>query len=76
MSQNQVYIPAGFGHAFLSLEDDTHVVFKIDRYFDPALERAITYDDPELGIDWDVDDPILSEQDRHAPLLRDSDCNL
>jgi len=75
-NRKQIYIPAGFGHAFLSLEDDTHVVIKIDAYFDPALERAITYDDPEIGIDWDVSDPILSEQDRNAPLLRDSDCNL
>ena len=75
-NRKQVYIPAGFGHAFLSLEDDTQVVMKIDNYFDPGLLRAISYTDSELAIDFQVEDPILSEQDRQAPSLRDSDCNL
>jgi len=75
-NKKQIYIPAGFGHAFLSLEDDTHVVIKIDNYFDPGLQRAISYSDAELDIDFKVSDPILSEQDQKAPSLKDSDCNL
>jgi dTDP-4-dehydrorhamnose 3,5-epimerase len=75
-NRKQMYIPAGFGHAFLSLEDDTHVVIKIDNYFDPILQRAITYNDAELKIDFKVSDPILSEQDQKAPSLKDCDCNL
>ena len=75
-NRKQLYIRAGFGHAFLSLEDDTHVVMKIDHYFDPGLQRAISYTDAELDIDFKISKPILSEQDRKAPLLKDSDCNL
>lgn len=75
-NRKQIYIPAGFGHAFVSLEDDTHVVIKIDNYFDSALQRAITYNDVDLDINFAVSDPILSEQDQNAPSLKDSDCNL
>lgn len=69
-----VYI--GFGHVFLSLEDDTQVVMRIDNYFDAALSRTITYADRELNIAFDVLKPILSEQDKNAPTLMHSDCNL
>ena len=75
-NRKQIVIPVGFGHAFLSLEDDTHVVFRTDKYFDPKLQRAISYADEEINIDFKVTDPILSKQDQTAPLLRDSDCNL
>ncbi|MBN2353897.1 MAG: dTDP-4-dehydrorhamnose 3,5-epimerase family protein [Spirochaetales bacterium] len=73
--RNQVLIPKGFGHAFLSLEDDTEAVFRVDEYMDPALQRAISFRDPELGIPFGVEDPVLADYDAAAPLLRDSDCN-
>lgn len=72
----QLFIPAGFGHAALTLEDDSHIVMRIDKGFDPLLFRSIRYDDPALGIPFPVSAPILSEQDRAAPCLADSDCNL
>lgn len=75
-NRKQVFIPAGFGHAFLSLEDDTHVVMKIDNCFDTALSRAIIYDDAELKIDFNVLNPILSDMDKNAPTLSNCDCNL
>jgi dTDP-4-dehydrorhamnose 3,5-epimerase-like enzyme len=75
-NRKQIYIPSGFGHAFLSLEDDTHVIIRIDNYFDPELQRAISYRDSDLNIDFPITNPILSEQVRTAPFLRDSDCNL
>jgi len=75
-NRNQIYIPAGFGNAFLSLEDDTQIVMRIDNYFDAALSRTITYADRELNIAFDVLKPILSEQDKNAPTLMNSDCNL
>ena len=74
--QKQIYVPAGFGHAFLAMEDDTHLVFRIDEYFDPELSRSISYKDEEIGLKIDLDAPILSQQDAQAPYLRDSDCNL
>ncbi len=75
-NRKQVYIPTGFGHAFLSLEDNTEVVMKIDNEFHPDYRRAIMYNDPELNLQFPVDKPVLSEMDNHAPLLKDSDCNL
>lgn len=75
-NRKQIFIPAGFGHAFLSLEDDTHVVMRIDNYFDSELSRSITYADQELNIDFNDIDPILSERDRMAPSLKNCDCNL
>lgn len=75
-NRKQIYIPQGFGHAFLTLEDDTNVVIKIDNYFDSSLQRAITYTDTELNIEFNISEPILSEQDKNAPVLKDCDCNL
>lgn len=73
--RRQLYIPKGFGHALLTLEDDTNIVYRIDEYFDTELSRAITYKDGELNIPFDVRQPILSMQDKTAPFLKDSDCN-
>lgn len=75
-NRKQMYIPAWFGHAFLSLEDDTHLVVRIDSYFDPELERAISYKDDEIKLNIDIANPILSMQDAEAPFPGDSDCNL
>ena len=75
-NRRQIYIPKGFGHAFLSLEDDTHIVFRIDTYFDPGLQRSISYKDSDLNIPFNIEAPILSKQDVEAPFLKDSDCNL
>lgn len=75
-NRKQIFIPAGFGHAFLSLEDDTIVNMKIDKYFDSDLAKAITYADVELNIKFKVLNPILSENDENAPTLADSGCNL
>ncbi len=75
-NRKQLYIPAGFGHAFLSVEDNTEVVMKIDRCFYPDYRRAIAYHDSELNVDFPVENPILSDMDSHAPFLKDSSCNL
>ncbi|MEW5784639.1 MAG: dTDP-4-dehydrorhamnose 3,5-epimerase [Bacillota bacterium] len=75
-NKKQIYIHAGFGHAFLSLEDDTNIVMRIDHYFDPVLMRAIAFDDAELNIDFNISDPILSEMDQKALTLKHCDCNL
>jgi|GEM_PF-4691243 len=49
---------------------------RIDNYFDPLLSKAITYDDVELNINFNVTNPILSENDKNAPTIRNCDCNL
>lgn len=73
--KQQIYIPKGFGHVCMSLVDDTEVQYKVDELYYPEYDRAIAWDDPEIGIDWGNIEPIVSEKDRTAPYLRDSDVN-
>lgn len=58
-----VYIPAGVAHGFFALTDVT-ISYLVDRYYDPADELGVTWDDPDLGIEWPVTDPLLSERDQ------------
>ena len=75
-NRRQLLVPAGFGNSFLTLEDDSEVQYKISGFYEPSLDRAIRWCDPDLAIDWGIEHPILSARDRDAPLLRDSDGNL
>ncbi|HVX37504.1 MAG TPA: dTDP-4-dehydrorhamnose 3,5-epimerase, partial [Hyphomicrobium sp.] len=65
----QLYIPRGFAHGFLVLSDTADFFYKCDAYYSPADELAIRWDDPAIGIEWPVADPILSARDASAPLL-------
>lgn len=65
----QVYVPAGCAHGFQVLSADADVCYKHDAAFDPKLERAISWDDPDLAIAWPLADPLLSERDQSAPRL-------
>jgi dTDP-4-dehydrorhamnose 3,5-epimerase len=67
----QLWVPRGFAHGYLTLEPDTEVLYKTDAYYDRAADAGIRWNDPALGIDWPVANPILSEKDRTAPLLAD-----
>ena len=75
-NMRQVYIPKGYAHGFVTLEDNTEVQYKVDNYYSQENDRFVRYDDPDLGIAWAVENPILSEKDARAPFLKDSDCNL
>lgn len=75
-NRKQLYIPSGYGHAYVTLEPGTSVLYKFDDYYDRALVRAIRWNDPELALDWMIGEPILSRNDSGAPWLRDSDVNL
>ena len=70
---NQLLIPEGFAHGFLTLEPDTEVQYKASAVYSPAHDRAIRFDDPAIDIAWPIpaDDLILSDRDRAAPLLAD-----
>jgi dTDP-4-dehydrorhamnose reductase/dTDP-4-dehydrorhamnose 3,5-epimerase len=72
-NKKQLLIPKGFAHGFLTLTDDVEVQYKVDEYYAPECDRSIRFDDPEIGVDWGIQDPILSEKDLKAPLLKDSD---
>ena len=71
----QILIPKGFGHACMSLVDNTEVQYKVDEFYYPEYDRAIAWNDPELNIKWGIASPIVSEKDRNAPFLQDSDVN-
>lgn len=65
----QLYIPPGFAHGFCVLSDEAHVEYKCTRFYDPADEIGIAYNDPTLAIDWPVADPLLSPKDARNPLI-------
>lgn len=75
-NNKQILIPNGYGHAFCTLTDNCEVLYKVDEFYEPQYDRAIFWNDPEIGIDWGTNEPILSEKDLNAPLLKNSDCNL
>lgn len=68
---NQLLVPKGFAHGFVTLEEDTEVIYKVTDFYSPEHDRSIRYDDPEIGIEWPVGagDIQLSAKDRDAPLL-------
>lgn len=74
-NKKQLLVPKGFAHGFVTLTEDVEVQYKVDEYYSPENDRSIRYDDPEIGIDWEVTNPILSDKDLNAPLLKDSDVN-
>ena len=74
-NQKQILIPNGFGHAFVTLEDDTSVLYKFDDYYDGKLVRTIRWNDPEINIDWGEGEFIMSSGDATAVSLAESDVN-
>jgi dTDP-4-dehydrorhamnose 3,5-epimerase len=72
---NQLWVPKGFAHGFVTLEPDTEVQYKVTAPYEASLDRGIRFDDPAIGIEWPVDaaDIQLSDKDRTAPLLADAE---
>jgi dTDP-4-dehydrorhamnose 3,5-epimerase len=74
-NKKQLFIPKGFAHGFVTLTDNVEVQYKTDEYYAPEYDRSIAYNDEELNVQWGIDNPILSNKDRNAPSLKDSDVN-
>lgn len=68
-----IYIPPGFAHGFLSLKENTLLQYKCTAYYNKKADRSIRWSDPDLNIDWGFENPVLSDKDRNAPLLRETD---
>jgi dTDP-4-dehydrorhamnose 3,5-epimerase len=64
-----LYVPPGFGHGFVTLEDDTHFLYKCTEEYSPEHDGGIKWDDPELGIQWPLTDVEVSAKDKTLPLL-------
>ncbi len=69
--KTQMWIPPGFAHGFAVLSDEVLFVYKCTNYYSKPDERAILYNDPQLNIDWKVENPIVSEKDLNAKLFKE-----
>jgi len=70
---NMMWIPAGFAHGFVALENNTVFQYKCDAVYHPDAEECLLWNDPELNIDWGVKDPIVSSKDQQGKLLKEID---
>lgn len=70
-NKKQLLIPRGFGHGFVTLTDDVEFLYKADNYYAPEADAGICWNDPDIGVDWGVENPILSEKDKKNPFLKD-----
>ena len=65
-----LFVPEGFAHGYLVLEEKTLVFYKCTNYYNPKKEYGVKWDDPDINIDWGVDSPIISDRDSKLPLLK------
>jgi len=68
-THRQFLVPVGFAHGFCVLSDVADVAYKLSSLYDPATEAGIAWDDPDVGVEWPISDPQLSERDKTAPRL-------
>lgn len=70
-NKKQLLIPRGFGHGFVTLTDDVEFLYKADNYYAPEADAGIRWNDPEINVEWGVENPFLSEKDKNNPCLKD-----
>jgi dTDP-4-dehydrorhamnose 3,5-epimerase len=66
-----LFVPRGFAHAFLTLEDNTEFLYKVDNFYAPESDSGFIWNDPDLAIDWPMEDSILSEKDAKLQKFKD-----
>ena len=77
-NRRQLFIPSGFAHGFKVLSDEVIFTYKVDNPYNPLNERGVLYDDPAIGIDWNIeknDQLILSDKDKNLPSLNNAEIN-
>ena len=70
-NKRQFWVPEGFAHGFLVTSDTALFAYKCSAPYNAKADAGVRWNDPEIGIEWPVEEPILSEKDKNAPLLRD-----
>lgn len=68
-NRRQMFVPAGFAHGYLVLSETAEFLYKCSDFYHPEYERGVLWNDPDIGIDWGVQTPILSDKDRRNPTL-------
>lgn len=66
-NRKMMYVPKGFGHAFVSLEDNTELIYLVTEFYAPEYERTIRWDDPKFSIKWPIEPVVISDKDNNAP---------
>jgi dTDP-4-dehydrorhamnose 3,5-epimerase len=66
-----MYVPEGFAHGFAVLSDTADVIYKCTTLYEPSQDRCILWNDPDIGIEWPIDDPLISEKDEQGVSFRD-----
>ena len=69
-NKQMLFVPRGFAHGFLTLTEDVEFAYKVDNFYSREHDRSIRFDDPDIGVDWGIENPELSEKDQNAPLLK------
>ena len=72
-NKKMLFIPKGCLHGFVTLSQNVEISYKVDDFYSLENDRSICWCDPEIGVEWGVENPVLSEKDKNAPLLKDSD---
>ncbi len=72
-NKKMLYIPKGCLHGFVTLTENVEVTYKVDEFYSPENDRSVCFCDPTIGVEWGIENPVLSEKDKNAPLLKDSD---
>jgi dTDP-4-dehydrorhamnose 3,5-epimerase len=70
-----LYVPRGFAHGFVVLSNEADVVYKVDAEYSPEHERGVLWNDPDVGIRWPIDRPVMIKKDLDLPLLKNADNN-
>lgn len=72
-NKKMLFIPKGCLHGFVTLTDDVEISYKVDDFYSPENDRSICWCDSEIGVNWGISEPVLSDKDKNAPPLKDSD---
>lgn len=67
----QILVPRGFLHGFVTLTPEALVIYKVDNVYDGASDGSVAWNDADIGVDWGVAEPVVSDKDRKAPAFRD-----
>lgn len=70
-NHRQFFIPGGFAHGFCVLSEVAEIFYKCSEFYDPMDDRGIRWNDPQIAVNWPVENPILSEKDKHQPFLNE-----